>query len=192
MQTQEMSNHDRLAAQSLFGRRVVDKDGQIIGVMNGFWLDPSTLRVAYMGVEISSFPRRSHVVPAAGCKVKDTGVVHLCFPAETVKESPIVQAGSELSQIEMEEINSHYRRIAARYRKTAIEEVRPEESIRDRAGSLPEGPSNNDDDRSGIERREQSFFNQKGFVTDAMPEVDASKDLEQAAETAKRSAERES
>jgi hypothetical protein len=37
----------------------------------------------------------------------------------------------------------------------------------------PEGSPN----RQQLEKSEQSFFNQSGFVTDSLPEVDASKEL---------------
>jgi hypothetical protein len=40
-------------------------------------------------------------------------------------------------------------------------------------------------DRGKIEQEEQSFFKQKGFVTDSMPEVDASAELKRTAEQAK-------
>ena len=40
-------------------------------------------------------------------------------------------------------------------------------------------------DRRKIEQEEQSFFKQKGFVTDSMPEVDASAELKRTAEQAK-------
>ena len=40
-------------------------------------------------------------------------------------------------------------------------------------------------DRGEIEQEEQNFFKQKGFVTDSMPEVDASAELKRTAEQAK-------
>jgi hypothetical protein len=40
-------------------------------------------------------------------------------------------------------------------------------------------------DRGKIEQEEQSFFKQKGFATDSMPEVDASAELKRTAEQAK-------
>jgi hypothetical protein len=42
------------------------------------------------------------------------------------------------------------------------------------SGDESEGTREN---RGDLERSEQTFFEQKGFVTDAMPEVDASQEL---------------
>jgi hypothetical protein len=67
------------------------------------------------------------------------------------------------------------------HRHSPIEEVRPEESIR--SGRMPGYPGMEAEslgpakDRETIERRDQAFFNEKGFVTDSMPEVDASQEL---------------
>ena len=74
-------------------------------------------------------------------------------------------------------------------RITSVEEIRPEEAISSRAeneeseppGDSPQSPEN----RHHIEGREQAFFNQSGFVTDSMPEVDASKELQRTQKEAK-------
>jgi sporulation protein YlmC with PRC-barrel domain len=39
------------------------------------------------------------------------------------------------------------------------------------------GRSKESDDRKDLEKSDQAFFNQNGFVTDSMPEVDASREL---------------
>ena len=75
-------------------------------------------------------------------------------------------------------------------RVSSIQEIRPEETLR--PGSSAEGSRTEDVegepsalDRSKLEGSEQTFFDQKGFVTDSMPEVDASKELARTQQEAK-------
>jgi hypothetical protein len=65
------------------------------------------------------------------------------------------------------------------HRVTSAEEIRPEEAINSRAD---EETSEN---RRHIESRGESLFNQHGFVTDSMREVDASKELQRTQKEAK-------
>jgi hypothetical protein len=65
-------------------------------------------------------------------------------------------------------------------RTSAIEEIRPEEAI-DPASLSPSDKSRSTGQRvksrAELERDEQLFFKQKGFVTDAMGEVNAAEEL---------------
>jgi PRC-barrel domain protein len=180
MKAQEFSFLDRAAAEELIGFKVVDRQGQSIGTMDGFWLDPSTLRVAFIGVKSSSFPHKTNVVPAAGSRVEENGFIRVDYSRECITESPVAHPGVELAQVEKEEANAYYGKFAALHRTTSIEEVRPEEAKSEAAlKNPPEG------DRSEIVKGEQSFFDQKGFVTDSMPEVDESKELRGTAQKSK-------
>src|SRR5690348_14739554 len=50
MYSSDFSFFDKAAAEKFVGREVLDQRGERIGVMAAFWLDPSTFRVAYIGV----------------------------------------------------------------------------------------------------------------------------------------------
>jgi hypothetical protein len=186
MNRQEFSFLDRAAAQEFVGRTVVDPRGESIGVMDGFWLDPSTLRVAFIGVKSSSFPRKTHVVPAADSQIQENGTIRVSYAAECIKEAPTANPEFELAQVEKEEVNAYYGRFVPLHRITSIEEVRPEQVLHSQETKAEEPlkkPS--ETDRCKIAKGEQSFFDQKGFVTDSMPEVDASRNLRKAAEESK-------
>jgi PRC-barrel domain protein len=181
MKAHEFSFLDQAAAQELIGFKVVDRQGEPIGTMDGFWLDPSTLRVAFIGVKSSSFPHKTHVVPAAGSRVEENGSIRVDYSRECITGSPVAHPGVELAEVEEEEVNAYYGRFSPLHRTTSIEQVRPEEANKEGA-SLKKSTR---EDRSKIVKGEQTFFDQRGFVTDSMPEVDASKELRGTAEEAK-------
>jgi hypothetical protein len=58
--------------------------------------------------------------------------------------------------------------------KTVGSEIRPAETDDTSSDSGPQQPVK----REQLEEEDQAFFNQKGFVTDAMPSVDVSESLE--------------
>ena len=82
--------------------------------------------------------------------------------------------------MEREKINKHSDRTTAPPRTNSIDEIRPEEAIgRPSSDQDAEarGRSDESTDRRDLENGEQAFFNQKGFLTDSMSEVDASQEL---------------
>jgi hypothetical protein len=78
-------------------------------------------------------------------------------------------------------VNAHYERFLPLKRVTSIEETRPEEALSpqdDQSGGRSKKSADVTKDRSEIAKDELSFFEQKGFVTDSMPEVDVSEKLQ--------------
>src|SRR5271165_2690284 len=75
-------------------------------------------------------------------------------------------------------------------RVSSVKEIRPQEAVNaassgeDSITADAEGKTSARD-RSKLEDGEQTFFDQKGFVTDSMSEVDASKELARTQEEAK-------
>jgi hypothetical protein len=151
--------------------------------MEGLWVDPSTHQVAFIGIKTRTLSHEVQVVPAADARISDGGEsIELQFPDELIKNAPTCRPDAELAEVEKESVNAHFGRTVSLQRSTPIEEVRPEESSLSarmqgyparEAGSL--GPGK---DRGTIESRDQAFFNEKGFVTDSLPEVDASQELQ--------------
>jgi hypothetical protein len=108
--------------------------------------------------------------------------VRVQFPAEFLKEAPRYNPKAELSEMEKQGINAYYGHFIPLRRTSAIEEVRPEEALPPEAASAAQASPQ---DRTAIERQEQAFFNQEGFVTDSMPEANAAAELERTIEEAK-------
>jgi PRC-barrel domain len=165
-------------ARRFTGCKVIDDRGKSTGTMEGLWVDPSTHQVAYIGIRTRKLSRDVQVVPVASARILDGGdSIKLQFSDELIKNAPTCSPDTELAEVQKEKVNAYFGRTVSLQRNTPIEEVRPEESIR--SGRMAEaeslGPGK---DRGTIERRDQAFFNEKGFVTDSMPEVDASQELQ--------------
>jgi len=98
-----------------------------------------------------------------------------------IKKAPTFSPQGELAQVEKEEVNAYFGRITSLRRTSSIEEIRPGEADNSQNSGEESGTQDKSErsveDRPNPERSDQAFFNQKGFVTDSMPEVDASQEL---------------
>ena len=170
-------------ARRLIGLTVVDEQGEKIGCLCGIWVDPTTHHVEFMGLKSSWLFRSTHLIPSRNVEVETGhGVVRVQFPAEFLREAPRYNPKAELSDLEKQGINAYYGHFVPLRRTSAIEVVRPEEALPPEAPSAAETATQ---DRTAIEREEQAFFNQEGFVTDAMPEANAAEELERTIREAK-------
>jgi sporulation protein YlmC with PRC-barrel domain len=169
-------------ARGLIGLTVVDQQGEKIGSLSGIWIDPATRHVEFMGLKSNWLFRSTHLVPSRCVEVEPGYVARVQFSAHFLKEAPRYNPKTELSDVEKQGINAYYGHFVPLQRTSAIEEVRPEEALPGEAATAAQiAPQ----DRTAIEREELAFFNQEGFVTDAMPEVNAAVELERTIKEAK-------
>jgi sporulation protein YlmC with PRC-barrel domain len=169
-------------ARALIGLTVLDEQGEKIGSLAGIWVDPSTHRVEFMGLKSNWLSRSTHLVPARNVEVdQEHGALQVEFPAEFLKDAPRFNPKTELAELGKQEINAYYGHFVPLRRMSSIEDVRPEEALPPNA----EAASAPAQQRSAIERQEQAFFNQEGFVTDAMPPANSGQELERMIKEAK-------
>jgi PRC-barrel domain protein len=167
------------AARAFDGYELKDKNGDSVGTIHGFWLDPSTSQVAFVGVKSRGFGGKVHALPAADVAIDERGnLVDPRHTADFIRNSPIFDPEVEFSEVAKEGLDAYYGRDMPDQRVTSIEQVRPEEALAKR--NFTEELSS----RSEVEGEEKAFFKHTGFVTDPLPEVDASNALEQAQEEA--------
>ena len=144
-------------------------------------MDSTSHCVEFVGIKSSSFSEKVHVIPARDAQIIEEGnSIRLRYPAGLIKKAPSFSPGAALVQTEREQINKHRDRITASPRNSSIDEMRPEEAIGRPSpdqDAEARGRSEGSTDRGDLENGEQAFFNQKGFVTDSMSEVDASQEL---------------
>ena len=170
-------------ARGLIGLTVVDEREEKIGSLLDIWVDPSTHHVEFMGLKSSWLFRSTHLIPARSVEVvQGHGVVRVQFSSEFLKGAPRYNPKAELSDIEKQGINAYYGHFVPLRRVSAIEKLRPEEALPPRLSTVAQTGSQN---RTAIERQEQAFFNQEGFVTDSMPEANAAEELERTLKEAK-------
>ena len=181
MKMQMIDSLDEDEAREFTGCKVIDESGEPVGTVDGFWMDPSTHRVAFLGVKSSWLSGNVHVVPARDAQLAEQdNLVKLGYPTAFIKKAPTFSPEGELAQVEKEEVNAYFGRITSLRRTSSIEEIRPEEAINSQNSGEEAGTQDKSErsvERLNLERSDQAFFNQKGFVTDSMPEVDASKEL---------------
>jgi sporulation protein YlmC with PRC-barrel domain len=168
---------DAAGANELMRRPVLDIEGRKVGTLEYVWIDPSTHRVEFVGLKTGAGLGNVNVVPARVVD-QDNDQLKVLAVAEFVRNGPTFAPPAELPEFQKQQINQYYGHFVPIRRASAIEELRPEEKAEASAESQ-------EADRGEIEQEEQSFFKQKGFVTDSMPEVDASAELKYTAEQAK-------
>jgi hypothetical protein len=165
-------------ARNLTGCTVIDERGEPVGILNGLWMDSTSHRVEFVGVKSSSLSDKVHVIPARDAQIVEGGnSIRLPYPAALIKMAPSFFPGAALVQVEREKINKY---CANPPRINSIDEIRPEEAIGPQSSDQDaeaRGRPEEASDRRDLEKGEQAFFNQEGFVTDSMAEVDASREL---------------
>ncbi len=181
MKTILFDSLDEVAARKLDGCKVVDESGESIGTVDGLWMDSTSRRVEFVGVKSNSFSRKVHLVTAGDAQIIEEGyLVKLRYPAAVIAKAPSFSPGADLAQLESEEINRQSGRSMAPKRIHSIDELRPEEALAGQnldSEAAAHSRSKGSTDRQDLEKSDQAFFNQNGFITDAMPEVDSSQEL---------------
>ena len=181
MKTILFDSLDEVDAQKLTGCTVIDESGELVGTVDGLWMDSTSHRLELVGIRSSSFSDKVHVLPVRdGQIIEEECLIKLRYPAALIKKAPSYSPGAELVQEEREEINQLCEGTTAAPRTRSIDEIRPEEAIGDPSPDQDAetcGRSGESTDRRDLVNGEQAFFDQKGFVTDSMPEVDVSQEL---------------
>jgi len=139
MYSSDFSFFDPAVAETFVSCDVVDQQGQPIGAMAGLWLDPSTLRIAYIAVKSSTFPYNCHVVPAVDTQIEGDDTIRINYPSAYIKRAPIARPGLELAQVEKEDVNAYYGKFVPLKRITSIEEIRSEEALSAQEQACSEG-----------------------------------------------------
>jgi hypothetical protein len=168
-------------ARKLAGCKIVDESGEPVGAVDGLWVDSTSHRVEFFGVKSRLSSGKVHVIPAKDAQIiEGESLIRLRYSAAVVKKAPSFSPGAELDQVEKKEIRNGGRSKAAQ-RVNSIEAIRPEEGLGGSNQPEPsvesEGTEQAGETRADLEKKEQHLFNQNGFVTDSMPEVDASEEL---------------
>jgi sporulation protein YlmC with PRC-barrel domain len=71
MKMQMIDSLDKDEAREFTGCKVIDETGEPVGTVDGFWMDPSTHRVAFLGVKSSWLSGNVHVVPARDAQLAE-------------------------------------------------------------------------------------------------------------------------
>jgi len=175
-------------ARKLAGCKIVDESGAPVGAVEGLWMDSTSHRVEFLGVKSKLFSGKVHLIPARDAQIiEGESLIRLRYSAALVKKAPSFFPGTELAQVEKEEINRYGNRSKALQPVNSIDAIRPEEALGESSerSTLSGRTQQAGETREDLERKEQSLFNQNGFVTDSMPEVDASEELLRAQKEAK-------
>ena len=79
------------------------ENGESVGAVEGFWLDPSTHRVAFVGIRSGWLPGSVHIVPAGSVQIDDQhgNFSALDYTAAFIKKAPTGLAGAELAEVEI-------------------------------------------------------------------------------------------
>jgi PRC-barrel domain len=190
MKTRKFDALSEQDARELLRCVVLDASGDIIGTMDGLRIDFSTHQIAYIGVKSSLLSPNVRAVPAAGASIKEGGrIIEVEYSKDVVKSAPSFNPKGDFAEVEKETVNAYYARMAPLNRVSSIEQMRPEEAVQPvDSGNVPSTKrefGEAEKNRETLERQDQAFFGEKGFVTDAMGEVDASQELSRVSKEAK-------
>jgi PRC-barrel domain len=98
----------------LSAAKLVDRYGESVGTVAGFWLDPSTHRVAFLGVKTGWLPGRVHILPAGDVEIEEHGsLIAPGYTAALIKKAPTGHPGAELA-----EADSNYPRTSLLFMRT--------------------------------------------------------------------------
>ena len=75
MKTYTFDALDEDRARKFIGCKVIDDTDESVGNVDGLWMDPSTHRVAYLGVKSSWLSGNVHVVPAGNVQITEEGSI---------------------------------------------------------------------------------------------------------------------
>jgi hypothetical protein len=184
LKTTRLDSIEITVARALVGYGVSDLNGARIGALDGIWVDPSTDQPEFFGIALKNNIKRAAVIPARFGTVDPTRkIVTVPFTETLVNSAPTFPSDSELAEVQKQQITTHFDCSVPVERVTALADIRPEESNDTRPDQGESGKQSVN--RHDMEKEDQSFFEQKGFVTDSMPSVDASKNLEKTQREAK-------
>lgn len=128
-------------ANTWIGKRVLDSDGQQIGVIDAVWLDPSTHAIEFAGIQTGLVFGKTHLVPAKMVALSENNdAVRLLCPGSFVETAPASVPGLELAEVDKERINQHFGVEVPAQRITAIREVRPGEGLDPEQAEPPTEP----------------------------------------------------
>jgi sporulation protein YlmC with PRC-barrel domain len=124
------------AGNALIGCEVIGEDGKQVGTLSGVWMDPSTHRVEFVGVKTNRIFQRTHPVPVRSVEIDENcALIKLPYSVSFIAAAPEFDPDSELAEVEKQQVTGYYQCFVPIRRVTAIEEIRPEQSIGQTSGS---------------------------------------------------------
>ena len=95
--------------EQMIDYKVIDQDGDNVGLLHSLWSDPTTGAVEFLGVKTGWLFGQNHVVPAEKAELDESrNVVRLPYTSLFVKEAPTMSADAEISEAEEENIYRYY------------------------------------------------------------------------------------
>ena len=89
--------------------KVIDQTGADIGTLHSFWADPQTGDLQFLGVKTGWLFGQNHVIPVERVEIDDADrTVRIPYTAEFVKGALSIDADSEISDEQEQEIYRYY------------------------------------------------------------------------------------
>ncbi len=88
---------------------VVDQNKESVGTLHSMWNNQQTEELQFLGIQTGWLFGSNHVVPAAGAQVDEsTRTIQLPYLLAKIKDAPSMDADSEISNEQEEEIYRYY------------------------------------------------------------------------------------